>query len=577
MEVFFGVVFSSFTRIRRRSAAALILLFCGLYLLPLGLRPIMRPDEFRYAEIAREMLVTGNWISPRLNGVRYFEKPAPGMALNAAAFRAFGENAFALRFGSALAVLLTAAAVFRFARSNSRDPLMPGVAAAVYLTSGLVYGVGTFAVLDSVLTLFLTLAVMSVYAAWNGAPNARQGWRYRVYASLMLCFAGLFAAGAFLVKGFLALAIPGMTAAAFLVWQKDWKKLFLFPWIPAAALTLTVLPWAVALHAAEPDFWRYFIMEEHINRFLSSTYDRDPQPFWYFVPILLGGCLPAGLVWFAAWRGAVRDAFRRPFIRFLLCWAVLPFLFFSAASCKLGTYILPCFPPLALLTAAALCRALRTRLAETRKILAVLRKSWGILWLAAAAAVPVFLLAAPHVGKLPPPYPDGAGMAWGFAAVSLVYGLLVLRKSPALAPGKRLAILLFGLIGPVVCGLAAIPGPLFGDRMTGIGLAECLRQVPVSPDDVVLTGRSEMAAVAWTLKRADLIVVGKPGELAYGFKNYPGEYAGRHCPDEALRDLIARHRGRVAYITTKRNLRKHPLPPGGGAYAEHCGMAIKRY
>jgi len=554
----------------------LIVFFCGLYLLPLGLRPIMRPDEFRYAEIAREMLVTGNWISPRLNGVRYFEKPAPGMALNAVSFRIFGENAFALRFGSALAVLLTAAVVFGFARRNSRDPLMPGIATAVYLTSALVYGVGTFAVLDSWLTLFLTLTVTSVYDAWQGPPNARKGWRYWAFAAVFaLLPAGIFAGFAFLVKGFLALAVPGMVAAAFLIWQKAWKKLLLFPWLPAVAMAMVVLPWAFAIHILEPDFWRYFIMEEHVNRFLSSTYDRDPQSPFYFVPILLGGCLPAGLVWFAAWRGVKRDAFRRPFIRFLLCWAVLPFLFFSASSCKLGTYILPCFPPLALLTAAALCRALRACPAKTRRALTILRRCWGVLWLIIAAAVPVFLLVAPHVKKLPAPYPDGAGFAWAFFAAALVYGTLNLR-SGRLAPGKQLAALTFGIIAPVIAGLAALPVPLFGDRMTGVGLAECRRQVPVSPDDVVVTGRSEMAAVAWTLKRADLIVIGKPGELAYGFENYPGEYAGRHYPNEALPELIARHRGKLVYITTKRNLRKHPPPPGG-VHAEHCGMVIWRY
>ena len=326
-------------------------------------------DEFRYAEIPREMLNSGDWTVPRLNGVRYFEKPAVGYQITAVCFALFGENAFALRLPSALSVLLTALFLYVLIYRNSRDPFLPGLTAGIYLCCGLVFGVGTFAVLDSQLTCMLSLCIMAFYFAWSSSG--------RRSAVCWLIAAGAFAGIAFLIKGFLAVAVPVMAAVPFLIWQKEWKKLFLFPWIPLLVMLAVILPWSLAIHQAEPDFWRYFFFEEHINRFFHHTYDRKPQPFWYFLPVLLGGMMPAGLLWFAAWRGVARDWFRRPFLRFLICWAVFPFLFFSASSCKLGTYILPCFPPLAALTAAAFRHAVLIYPHSTGKTMNRLRRCWG--------------------------------------------------------------------------------------------------------------------------------------------------------------------------------------------------------
>ena len=148
-----------------------------------------------------------------------------------------------------------------------------------------------------------------------------------------------------------------IVAVPFRIWNREWKKLLVFPWLPLAVILLIAVPWAFAQHRAEPDFWRYFFVEEHLKRFTSGTYDRKPQPFWYFIPVLIGGVMPVGLLWIAGALGCTKEHFKRPFVRFMLCWFAFPVLFFSASKCKLGTYILPCFPPLALLLASALQNA----------------------------------------------------------------------------------------------------------------------------------------------------------------------------------------------------------------------------
>ena len=246
------------------------------YLAPLACRPMLRPDEYRYAEIPREMIETGDWVTPKMLGIRYFEKPAPGYQLTAVSFSLFGENAFALRLPSALASLLTAALIFLLARAISRDRAFAFLSAGIFLTFGLVFGVGTFAVLDMQLTAALTGAVVFGFLAWH---NRKAFWKE---AAFLIC-AGVFAGFGFLIKGGLGVVVPAIVLVPFLMLRREWKRIFIYGVTALGAAALVALPWSLAIHEAEPDFWRYFLEEEHWKRFTSATYDRKPQPFWYFI------------------------------------------------------------------------------------------------------------------------------------------------------------------------------------------------------------------------------------------------------------------------------------------------------
>ena len=135
---------------RRISLSLLFAVFVVLYLLPLAMRPLFIPDETRYAEIPREMVKTGEWVVPRINGIRYFEKPVMGYWLTAASIKAFGENNFSVRLSTALSTGLVAILIFFLCSvCLGRQSPLPGLAALAYLTSLGVVVLGNVAVLDT--------------------------------------------------------------------------------------------------------------------------------------------------------------------------------------------------------------------------------------------------------------------------------------------------------------------------------------------------------------------------------------------------------------------------------------------
>ena len=149
----------------KEAYVAVIGIFLLLYILPLGIRPIIIPDESRYAEIPREMIASGDWIVPTLNGLKYFEKPVLGYWLNAVSIKLFGENAFAVRFPSAAATGISAFMIFLLVRRFTGENFSATLAALIFLTSFEVYGVGTFNVLDSILAMFITVSMTSFFFA----------------------------------------------------------------------------------------------------------------------------------------------------------------------------------------------------------------------------------------------------------------------------------------------------------------------------------------------------------------------------------------------------------------------------
>jgi 4-amino-4-deoxy-L-arabinose transferase len=332
-----------------RMTAGLVLLFLLAYLIPLDLRPLSLPDETRYAEIPYEMLISGDWVTPRLNGLRYFEKPPLGYWLNALSIGLLGKSNFAVRLVTALAVGGTALLVYFFSLRFFRNPQSAALAALIYLTCLGIYLIGTHAVLDSLLTLLLSAGIMS-YAA---AATEYQPGRARLY--WLAC--GISLGCAFLVKGFLAFAVPVIVLLPWLLWQRQWRALFINGWGVVLVAAIVVLPWALLIHLREPDFWNYFFWVEHIRRF-SADNAQHQEPIYYFLMYLPLMAFP----WLSLLPAALVGHFKsinpgnRALNRLLWLWILLPFVFFSSSSGKLATYILPCFPPLAILLANGLYR-----------------------------------------------------------------------------------------------------------------------------------------------------------------------------------------------------------------------------
>lgn len=514
---------------------AIIGLFLLLYIALIGVRPPVVPDEARYGEISREMLVSGDWVVPHLNGVRYFEKPILGYWLNAAAMRAFGENAFAIRLPSAVAVGLTALLLFVWARRFSGDDSTPLLATAVFLLSFEVLAVGTFCVLDSLLSLFITAAIVALYFA---SQEKAVGKRI-----VFLLLAGLTCGLAFLTKGFLALVIPVLVIVPFLFWEGQFKTFFRTAWIAFVPAILIVLPWAIMIHHREPDFWHYFFWVEHVDRFISPRGGQHPEPFWFYVPILLGGALPWTPLAGPIVVGLRHTDWRHPMIRLAICWLLLPFAFFSACSGKLGTYILPCYPPLAFLVAVGVLKCLREG-----DVRGFIKGTWFVL-----CAVCLVLVALLFGLTLVPELSDSVALwKWGIAAAGLFLWAMLCRAAISCRDiHKRL---LLYCVGPILFMFSwplLIPAALKARKAPGAFLLS--NSARVSHESVVVAENGLTAAVCWYQGRSNVYILGSRGEYEYGL-NY-AESRCRSLGIEQLKNMIAQQgeAGSVVLITQARH------------------------
>ncbi len=322
------------------SVLSVLALYLILYIIPLGVRPIIIPDEPRYAEIPREILSTGDWIVPRFNGLRYFEKPILGYWPIAVSIGIFGENAFAFRLPSALASGIMALIIFlllnRFGRGY-REGILAGLA---FLTCIEVFAVGTTNVLDSGFSMLITAAMGSFFWASQATP-ARTRKMGRILG-------GVFTGLAFLTKGFIAFAIPAVVIIPYLFWNRRGRELLGNYWLALAAAVLVALPWGLAIYFREPDFWHFFFWEEHITRFMGAK-AQHAEPFWFYISVIGWGAFPWIVLIPASIAGLVKKRIQDPLLRFSLCWFIFSFLFFSVSRGKLPTYILPCFPPLVII------------------------------------------------------------------------------------------------------------------------------------------------------------------------------------------------------------------------------------
>ncbi|HEX8963444.1 MAG TPA: glycosyltransferase family 39 protein [Rhodocyclaceae bacterium] len=329
--------------------ATLLALFAAIWFGPLDYRKLVKPDEGRYAEIPREMVATGDWTTPRLNGIKYFEKPALQYWATAVAYEAFGEHHWTSRLWTALTgflgVLATAFAATRLWGGAA------GFAAAAVLASSLLYVlIGHINTLDMGVSFFLSTAVFAfVLAQRDGArPIERRNWMWAAWALL---------GGAMLSKGLIGLVLPGATLVGYTLWQRDWKLWTRLHLVSGLAILLAVsAPWFIAVSIDNPEFPHFFFIHEHFERFLTKVHGRY-QPMWYFIPVLLGGIAP-WLVGFLAMlaRAPAQDAAHFQPRRFLLVWIAVVFGFFSVSDSKLVSYILPLFPALAALIGWHLAR-----------------------------------------------------------------------------------------------------------------------------------------------------------------------------------------------------------------------------
>lgn len=327
----------------RRDLSVLTVTFGILCFQMLWHFPLLNPDEGRYSEIPREMLERGDFITPTLNYVKYFEKPPLLYWLNSLSFAIFGQNEFAARFPCALAGLLTL--LFTYWLGRELLGRRVGVIAAVIVgTSAGFIAQARINLTDMPLTFCMTLCLGSFILAVRD-----KGERKSLYYHLFYIGAAL----AVLAKGLIGILFPGAIVFLFLLLRNRWsllREMRLLTGIPL--FFLVVAPWFILVSVKNPEFARFFFIHEHFERFLTKVHGRY-QPFWYFIPILLGIMLPWSLYIPTALRKvwAERKSEGGDILSWLAIWGLFIFIFFSKSNSKLIPYILPVVPPLAILVA----------------------------------------------------------------------------------------------------------------------------------------------------------------------------------------------------------------------------------
>jgi 4-amino-4-deoxy-L-arabinose transferase len=503
--------------------------FLLFYILPLGFRPIFIPDESRYAEIPREMIASGDWIVPHLDGIRYFEKPVLGYWLNAISIKVFGENAFAVRFPSAMATGISALILFLLVRRFLNKNFLGAITAVIFLTSFEVYGVGTFNVLDSILAMFLTAAMASFFFAYAAGISVKKK------QGLLFLF-GIFCGLAFLTKGFLAFAVPVLVIIPFMIWERRFKELLIMPWIPIAAAVLVALPWGVLIHLREPDFWHYFIWNEHIRRFLAENAQHS-QSFMYFFFVLPAAALPWAFLFPAVILGLRRTRLKNPMTRYAVCWFVFPFLFFSMCKGKLLTYILPCFPPLAILISIGLHQYFE---AGGKHAFNAGGKSLALLIIGIAVA----LIGVESFGfKGFRPYIQS--WKWALSLTGLITFAYLLFVACRNTEYKKKIV--FYAVSPIFIIFSTpfiIPGVTLQSKSPGKILLQCSNLV--HPDTILVSDEDQVRAVCWFYKRDDVYLLGGGGELKYGLTYKDSKK--RLLTFEGFDKLVKNHPGRIVAV-----------------------------
>jgi len=435
----------------------------------LGGLGLVGPDEPRYAQVAREMATSGDFVTPRLHGEPWFEKPILYYWMAAAAFKAMGVSELAARLPSAVAGLLGVVAVFLVGRHWVSTRC--GLAAALILASSPMYFVlARAASTDMVLTSALTMSLACIYFAWFGQRpntalkavpgNGSSAWIYGIYVFLAL---------AVLAKGPVGAVLAGSSTALFVLTTRRWDllKRLLQPGPVLSGLAMA-LPWYWLCYRANGwPFIQEFLINHNVARFATDRY-QHAQPFWFYIPVVFAGFLPwvfqiLGPAW--QWlRQPWRESQRDPESALFLAWALFPFLFFSLSRSKLPGYVLPMLPALALLAA----------------------KQWDRLWnvrsdegLSPGRRLNLYLQAV---------FVLGLGLALPLGA-----GLLD-QEVGVFLPSLRILLCAIG-IGGILVVWRWKPIALFGIHLAGVGLAVLLITERIGPRVDAVESSRQLAGI----------------------------------------------------------------------------------
>jgi 4-amino-4-deoxy-L-arabinose transferase-like glycosyltransferase len=468
----------------------------------LGVRTLVPPDEGRYAEMAREMFASGDWITTRLNGIKYFEKPPLQTWMNALSFALFGLGDWQARLWTGLmgicGVLLTGYAGARVFGQRV------GFYAALVLGSSF-YWVACSQInsLDMNVSAMMTLALCALLIAQRDDASGREQRNW-----MLVCWAGM--ALAMLAKGLIGIALPGAILVFYTIFSRDWniwsrlhlgKGLLLFVLIAA--------PWHILVALKNPEQPHFYFIHEHFERFLLKEHHREAA-WWVFFALLAAGSIPwLGVLVQGLLLGAKREVgtFRPRLL--LLVWVAFIVLFFTKSNSKLPGYILPVFPAVALLVANYLELGTRRARIATAGLTV-------LLGLALLAIVPFMTRFSKHAGEAQlylhyQPWVLAAGF------IALAGGLLAMLYARQMQ--RDLMVLALALTGFITTELMLCGFEPIAQARAGTNLLPAIARELTPATKLYSVGIYEQSLTFYL--RRPLTLVDYTDEFAFGLEQQP--------------------------------------------------------
>lgn len=480
----------------------LALLFALTFFHCLGKYPLLDPDEGRYAEIPREMLESGDFVTPHLDYVKFLFKPPLFYWMNALSLRLFGENEFAARLPSAvcgfLLVLLTyhIGAVILGRREGLLAALILGTAGGYFICSRLT-------LIDMPLSLFTVAALGFFLIASKWGERHKGIYFYLFYVCMAL---------AVMTKGMIGIMLPGMIIFLYMLFTRRWGLLWEMRFPTGVPLLLLIcVPWFVLVSQRNPEFLGFFFVREHVTRFLTTVHGRH-EPFGFYIPMLFLTMFPWSfflpVVIARLWK--FRKSFDTDIRLFIFIWASVIFVFFSFSQSTLITYILPMLPAVALLTGWAFSAAIENPSRSLRLLASLLSSALCI------AGVGGILF--PFLAKIPGLDIPGCALIGGIAGVG---GAIALARSRRGDATGIICALLATVYFIELVGVSVLPEIFVADRTTK-KLALIARQ-QAGPDTLLASYMYEPSLAFYTHRKFIMVDTGETVDLEFGSKQ-KGEY-----------------------------------------------------
>lgn len=487
----------------------------------LNYRHLIPTDEGRYAEMAREMLVSGDWLTPRYNDYKYFEKPPLQIWATALAFKLFGLGEWQARLWSGLTSFMTILAIGITA--GTLFGRRTGVIASLILASSPIWVLGGhFNSLDMGLSAFMSLSLFAMLLGQSSTKGSgiETFWMLVCWANMGL---------AVLSKGLIGVALPGLVLIAYSITSFDWqiwKRLHLIKGL--ILLLILTAPWFIWISQVNPEFPNFFFIKEHFERFTTDQHQRV-APWFYFFPLLIVGFLP----WLLQLPKSLALAFTERSNReetfkplwMCLIWSVFIFAFFSKSQSKLPGYIIPIFPALAIMAAVALDKSLFT---TSPSSMFVKQKQSSILWtiqtFGFACLFALGYLWLPEVSKTGKPYEAASYATYtyviGIALATIILGCLIAWLIKTKSPQASITVYAFAFL--LMTTIAGNGHETVGRQLSGVDLANQTR--PFIKEGAPFYSVNMLDHTVPFYLGKTMIMVQYPDELAFGISQEPDKW-----------------------------------------------------